>query len=71
MIVLDANILVRAALGRRVRHFLETYGARGVRFYAPEAAFADAEKYLRDLLKKRGLPDANISARRAGTFRKG
>ena len=32
MIVIDANILIRAALGRRVRQLLETYAAQGVRF---------------------------------------
>jgi predicted nucleic acid-binding protein len=56
MIVLDANILVRAVLGRRVRQLIETYAAQGVRFFAPDVAFADAEKYLPPLLKKRGKP---------------
>ena len=35
MIVLDANILIRAVLGRRVRELIDTYSARGVRFFAP------------------------------------
>jgi predicted nucleic acid-binding protein len=39
MLVLDANILIRAVLGRRVRELLERYAVRGVRFLAPEAAF--------------------------------
>lgn len=56
MIVLDANILVRAVLGRRVRQLLDTYSAEGVRFIAPDVVFADAEKYLPPLLKKRGKP---------------
>ena len=43
MLVLDANILIRAILGKRVRQLLEKYVARGARFYSPEAAFADAE----------------------------
>ena len=30
MIVLDANILIRAVLGRRVRDLLEKYSALGV-----------------------------------------
>ena len=30
MIVLDANVLIRAVLGRRVRQLIETYAARGV-----------------------------------------
>ena len=47
MLVLDANILIRAILGKRVRYLLEKYAARGARFYAPEAAFADAENISR------------------------
>ena len=54
MIVLDANILVRAILGRRVRQLLETYAAKGVRFFSPDVAFRDAAKYLPQLLQKRG-----------------
>ena len=50
MIVLDANILIRAVLGRRVRHLLETYSAQGVRSYAPDVAYTDAEEYLPALL---------------------
>ena len=49
MIVLDANILIRAVLGKRVRKLLETYAVHGIRFYAPEVAYADAEKYLTGL----------------------
>jgi hypothetical protein len=56
MLVLDANILIRAALGRRVRQILEAYAARGIRFYAPDVAYADAGRYLPALLKKRGKP---------------
>jgi predicted nucleic acid-binding protein len=33
MIVLDANILIRAVLGKRVRQLLETYSDHGIRFY--------------------------------------
>lgn len=62
MIVLDANILIRAVLGRRVRQLAETYAAQGVRFFAPDAAFDDAEKYLPPLLKRRGKPDTEVSA---------
>jgi predicted nucleic acid-binding protein len=46
MIVLDANILIRAVMGRRVRQLLEEYASREVRFYAPDVAYSDAEKYL-------------------------
>jgi predicted nucleic acid-binding protein len=62
MIVLDANILIRGVLGRRVRQLVETYAAQGVRFFAPYVAFDDAEKYLPPLLKKRGKPDIEVSA---------
>jgi hypothetical protein len=54
MIVLDANILIRAVLGRRVRELIDTHGAQGVRFFAPDVAFADDEKYLPPLLKEAG-----------------
>jgi predicted nucleic acid-binding protein len=62
MLVLDANILIRAVLGRRVWQLLETYTGYGIRFYAPDAAYADAEKYLPPLLEKRGKSDADLSA---------
>ena len=62
MIVLDANILIRAVLGRRVWQLIETYAGQGVRFFAPDVAFADAEKYLPLLLKKRGVPHADVLA---------
>ena len=60
MIVLDANILIRAVLGRRVRQIIEAYAAQGVYFYAPDVAFDDARKYLPALLKKRGKPEADL-----------
>ena len=54
MIVLDANILIRAVMGRRVRSLLDTWSVRSVRFYAPDVAFVDSFKYLPLLLEKRG-----------------
>jgi predicted nucleic acid-binding protein len=62
MIVVDANILIRAVLGRRVRQLVETYAGQGVRFFAPDVAFNDAGKYLPPLLKKRGRPDTDVPA---------
>ena len=53
--MLDANILVRAVLGVRVRGVLERY-ARDVDFAAPDAAFEEVEEYLPQILSKRGLP---------------
>jgi predicted nucleic acid-binding protein len=56
-LVLDANILIRAVLGRRVLTLLETYVNR-VHFLAPETAFAEIHIHLPGILVKRGLhPD--------------
>ena len=54
-LVLDANILIRAVLGRRVLGLLERYAGR-VRFVAPEEAYADALAYLPEILANKGLP---------------
>jgi predicted nucleic acid-binding protein len=54
-LVLDANILVRAVLGRRVLPLLETYSNR-VAFLAPAVAFADARAHLPEILRRRGVP---------------
>lgn len=62
MIVLDANILIRAILGRRVRQLIEDYSRQGVRFFAPDVSFDDAQEYLPVLLEKRGKPEADIAA---------
>lgn len=62
MIVLDANILVRAVLGRRVRQLLETYAVQGFRFVAPDVAFDDAQKHLPPLLMKYGKPAVDVPA---------
>lgn len=53
-IVLDANILIRAVLGKRVRELI-LENAATVKFFAPEVAYADARKYLPGLLEKRGV----------------
>jgi predicted nucleic acid-binding protein len=53
-IVLDANILIRAVLGRRVRELIVD-SADVVQFFAPDVACADARKYLPSLLEKRGV----------------
>ena len=44
-IVLDANILIRAVLGRRVRELIFD-NAVMVKFFAPDVAYVDARKYL-------------------------
>ena len=53
-IVLDANILIRAVLGKRVRELIFD-SVITVKFVAPDIAYADARKYLPALLKKRGV----------------
>ncbi len=52
-LVLDANILIRAVLGHRVRRILEEY-ADSVSFFVPEYAYAEAEEHLAALVTKRG-----------------
>ena len=58
-IVLDANILIRAVLGKRVRELILGNVAT-VKFFAPETAYADARKYLPALLEKRGVPGETV-----------
>jgi len=53
-IVLDANILIRAVLGKRVRELIVD-NAKRVQFFSPDVAYADARKYLPALLEKRGV----------------
>lgn len=50
-LVLDANILIRAVLGRRVKGKLTSH-AEDVDFFAPEVAFDDAEEHLPSVLTK-------------------
>lgn len=60
-LVLDANILIRAVLGRRVRTLLETYEEAGA-FYAPDVCFEDARKYLPEIMSKLGQePNAALA----------
>ena len=56
-IVLDANILIRAVLGKRVRELILEHAAT-IKFFAPDVAYADARQYLPDLLIKRALSPA-------------
>jgi predicted nucleic acid-binding protein len=54
MVILDANILIRAVLGKRVQEILETHSAK-VRFFAPDTAFAETREHLPGILLKRGI----------------
>jgi predicted nucleic acid-binding protein len=56
-LILDANILIRAVLGKRVRELLCRYGAT-VRFFAPESAFVEAREHLPLILSRRNIPVA-------------
>lgn len=56
-LVLDANILIRAVLGRRVRDLI-IENKDHVQFFTPSVCIADARKYLPEILTARGL-DAN------------
>jgi predicted nucleic acid-binding protein len=60
-LVLDANILMRAALGRRVRELLEKYEDVAI-FYTPDVCYENARKYVSQVLEKRGLnPESGLS----------
>jgi predicted nucleic acid-binding protein len=55
MLVLDANILIRAVLGSRVLSLLTKYGEQ-VDFMAPETAFQEASEVLPAILERRNVP---------------
>ncbi len=52
-LVLDANILIRAVLGQRVRRIFEVH-ADTISLFLPEAAYAEAAEHLATLIVKRG-----------------
>lgn len=53
-IVIDANILVRAVLGIRVRELIESY-CDSTAFYVAESNVEEAMQYLGELTSKRGI----------------
>ncbi len=55
MLVLDANILIRAVLGSRVLSLLRKY-ADQVDFLAPDTAFAEAREWLPNVLERHHMP---------------
>jgi predicted nucleic acid-binding protein len=61
MLVLDANILMRAVLGKRARALLAKYGGR-VEFVAPDFAFDEALKRLPQVIALRKLPEEPFMA---------
>ena len=53
-LVLDANILIRAVLGSRVRRLLaDNYD--NLLFFAPDVAYDDAREHLPTILTRRGI----------------
>jgi predicted nucleic acid-binding protein len=55
ILVLDANIIIRAVLGQKVRNLLNAH-SDFVKFFTPDICVADVSKYLPKLFEKRGLP---------------
>ncbi len=53
-LVLDANIILRAVLGTRVRHLLRNY-ANVVEFYTPDICMEEARRNLSSVSKTRRL----------------
>jgi predicted nucleic acid-binding protein len=57
MLVLDANILIRAVLGKRVPSLLRRYAEQGG-FVAPDSVFREAREELPVILARRRMPVA-------------
>ena len=59
-VVLDANILLRAIFGVRVRTLLEAY-EDSTAFYTPDVSFEDARRYIPEVAARRRFePDAGL-----------
>lgn len=56
-LVLDANILIRAVLGQRVRQLLIDH-APHVNFFAADTAFDEARRHLPTILSRRRVPES-------------
>jgi len=56
-LVLDANILIRAVLGARVRSLIEAHCER-VAFFVASESLGEAEKYLGEIAAERGIAAA-------------
>ena len=50
-LVVDANILVRAVLGKRVRAVIEAH-AESASFFVPEVSYTEAEEHLATLVAR-------------------
>src|ERR1017187_2752427 len=64
-IVLDANILIRAVLGKRVCALLEAY-EDAIAFYTPDVCFDDPREYIPRLSNSRGDdPETGLAGARS------
>lgn len=54
IVFFDANTLIRAVLGQKVRNTLEQF-ANSAQFFTPDVCFENAKKYLPALFEKRNL----------------
>jgi predicted nucleic acid-binding protein len=54
VLVIDANILIRAVLGTRVPSLLRKYAGQG-EFFAPDSAFREAREKLPIILERRAM----------------
>jgi predicted nucleic acid-binding protein len=59
-IVLDANIIIRAVLGKKVGPLLERH-ADTTRFCAPLIAFTDTERIVPQIMVAQGITPANLT----------
>jgi len=57
MLVLDANILIRAVLGKKVPSLLHKYAGHA-EFFSPDVAFQEARTHLPAILEGRGVAPA-------------
>ncbi len=60
-LVIDANILIRAVLGKKVRDIIQKF-APTTQFFTPDLCYEDAAKYLPVLFAKRNLPPEDALA---------
>ena len=60
-LVIDANIVIRAIIGKRARTLIAQYCEKTA-FYVAESNFEEALRYLNELGEKRGLSEPVIQA---------
>jgi hypothetical protein len=61
MLMLDANIPMRAVLGKRARALLAKYCER-TEFVTPESAFDEARRHLPEVIERRRPPSEPFMA---------